>query len=110
MAKTAPRKPKQPRVRIRLQAFDHRLLDSSADRIVEVAKQSNCKVVGPIPLPTHRQVFCVLRSPHADKKSREHFEVRTHKRVIDIVDPSHETMDQLSRIDMPAGVDIEVKL
>ncbi len=105
-----PRKQKKQRIRVRLQAFDHRLLDSSAERLVEVARQSNCKVVGPIPLPTHRQIFCVLRSPHADKKSREHFEIRTHKRIIDIEDPTHETMEQLSRLDMPAGVDIEVKL
>lgn len=109
MAKTAKRS-KQQRIRIRLQAFDHRLLDHSAERLVDVATQSGCKVVGPIPLPTLRQVFCVQRSPHADKKSREHFEIRTHKRIIDIVDPTHETMDQLSRLDMPAGVDIEVKL
>ncbi len=93
---TTTKKQKQQRIRIRLQAYDHRLLDTSAARLVDVASQSGCKVVGPIPLPTHRQVFCVLRSPHADKKSREHFEVRT--------------MEQLSRVDMPAGVDIEVKL
>lgn len=109
MTKTTKRQ-KQQRVRIRLKAYDHRLLDSSAEKLVDVAKQSSCKVVGPIPLPTKRQVFCVLRSPHADKKSREHFEIRTHKRIIDIVDPTHETMEQLSRVDMPAGVDIEVKL
>lgn len=109
MAKT-PKKSKQQRIRIRLQAYDHRLLDTSVDRLVDVARQSSCKVVGPIPLPTDRQIFCVLRAPHADKKSREHFELRTHKRIIDIVDPTHETMEQLSRIDMPAGVDIEVKL
>ena len=103
-------KSKSQRIRVKLKAFDHRLLDSSADRLREVALHSNCKVVGPIPLPTHRQIFCVLRAPHADKKSREHFEIRTHKRMIDIVDPTQETMDQLSRLDMPAGVDIEVKL
>jgi small subunit ribosomal protein S10 len=104
------KKTKQQRIRIRLKAYDHRLLDISAEKLVDVARQSNCKVVGPIPLPTRRQVFCVLRSPHVDKKSREHFEIRTHLRLIDIVDPTHETMDQLSRLDMPAGVDIEVKL
>lgn len=109
MAKTAKGR-KQQRIRIRLKAFDHRLLDASADKLVDVASQSGCRVVGPIPLPTHRQVFCVLRSPHADKKSREHFELRIHKRIIDIVDPTHDTMEQLSRLDMPAGVDIEVKL
>ncbi len=105
-----PKRQKRHRIRIRLKAYDHRLLDTSADRLVDVARQSNCKVVGPIPLPTDRRIFCVQRAPHADKKSREHFELRTHIRLIDIVDPTHETMEQLSRIDMPAGVDIEVKL
>ena len=109
MAKTTKRQ-KQQRIRIRLQAYDHRLLDTSAERLVDVARQGNCKVVGPIPLPTHRQIFCVQRAPHADKKSREHFQLLTHKRLIDIVEPTHETMEQLSRVDMPAGVDIEVKL
>ncbi|MBX2859781.1 MAG: 30S ribosomal protein S10 [Vampirovibrio sp.] len=98
------------RVRIRLQAFDHRLIDTSADKIVNVAKDAKGKVVGPIPLPTKRQVFCVLRSPHVDKKSREHFEIRTHRRVIDIQDPGPEFASQLSRLDLPAGVDIEVRL
>jgi small subunit ribosomal protein S10 len=107
---TPPKKSRQQRIRIRLKAYDHRLLDHSAEKLVAVARESRCKVIGPIPLPTRRQVFCVLRSPHADKKSREHFGIRTHIRVIDIVDPTHETMDQLSRLDMPAGVDIEVKL
>lgn len=104
------KQPKQSRVRIRLQSFDHRLIDASAEKIVEVAKGSQGKVVGPIPLPTERQVFCVLRSPHADKKSREHFEIRTHKRLIDILDPGQEFAAQLSRLDLPAGVDIEVRL
>ncbi len=99
----------QHRIRIRLRAFDHRLIDSAAEKIVDVAKSSRCKVVGPIPLPTERRSFCVLRAPHADKKSREHFEVRTHLRLIDIIDPVKETMEQLSRLDLPAGVDIEVK-
>jgi small subunit ribosomal protein S10 len=103
-------KKKQQRIRIRLKAFEHHLLDQSAERIVEVAKSSRCKVVGPIPLKTKRKIFCVLRSPHVDKKSREHFEVRTHLRLIDIVEPTQETMEQLSRLDMPAGVGIEVKL
>lgn len=110
MATATKKKLKSNRIRVRLKAFDHRLLDASADRLREVALQSRCKVVGPIPLPTHRKIFCVLRSPHVDKKSREHFELRTHKRLIDIVDPTQETMEQLSRMDMPAGVDIEVKL
>lgn len=104
------KQPKQNRIRIRLKSFDHRLIDASAQKIVDVAKSSQGKVVGPIPLPTRRQVFCVLRSPHVDKKSREHFEVRTHKRLIDIVDPGQEFAAQLSRLDLPAGVDIEVRL
>jgi small subunit ribosomal protein S10 len=102
--------PKQSRVRIRLQSYDHRLIDSSAVKIVEVVKTSNAKLVGPIPLPTRRRIFCVLRSPHVNKKSREHFEIRVHKRLIDILDPGAELIAQLSRIDLPAGVDIEVRL
>jgi small subunit ribosomal protein S10 len=101
---------KQNRVRIRLQSYDHRLIDASADKIIDVAKNVQGKVIGPIPLPTRRQVFCVLRSPHVDKKSREHFEMRTHKRLIDILDPGQEFAAQLSRLDLPAGVDIEVRL
>jgi small subunit ribosomal protein S10 len=102
--------PKQSRVRIRLQSYDHRLIDSSAVKIVEVVKSSNATLVGPIPLPTRRRIFCVLRSPHVNKKSREHFEIRVHKRLIDILDPGAELIAQLSRIDLPAGVDIEVRL
>ena len=97
------------RIRVCLKAFDHRLLDTSAERLVEVARQSRCQVVGPIPLPTSRKLFCVRRAPHADARSGEHFEVRTHKRIIDILDPTPETLDQLRRLDMPAGVDIMVK-
>jgi small subunit ribosomal protein S10 len=104
------KQPKQNRVRIRLQSYDHRLIDASAEKIVDVAKNAQGKVVGPIPLPTRRQVFCVLRSPHVDKKSREHFEIRTHKRLIDILDPGQDFANQLSRLDLPAGVDIEVRL
>ena len=109
-AKPEKKQPKQQRIRVCLKAFDHRLLDASAERLAEVARDTRCKLVGPIPMPTRRRVFCVQRAPHADKKSREHFEVRIHKRLIDIVDPTQETIDQLSRLDMPAGVDIEVKL
>jgi small subunit ribosomal protein S10 len=100
----------QSRVRIRLQSYDHRLIDASAAKIVEVVKASNAKLVGPIPLPTRRRSFCVLRSPHVDKKSREHFEIRIHKRLIDIIDPAADLVGQLSRVDLPAGVDIEVRL
>ncbi|MBC7541976.1 MAG: 30S ribosomal protein S10 [Candidatus Sericytochromatia bacterium] len=98
------------KIRIRLKAYDHKLLDASTERIIETAKRTGAKVVGPIPLPVRRNLYCVLRSPHVDKKSREHFEVRTHKRLIDILEPSPKTVDALMRIDLPAGVDIEVKL
>ncbi|MGD9579738.1 MAG: 30S ribosomal protein S10 [Vampirovibrionia bacterium] len=101
---------KQHRIRVCLKAYDHRLIDASADKIVDTAKRTNARVSGPIPLPTRRRVYCVLRSPHVDKKSREHFETRIHKRIIDILDPTPETTDQLSKMDLPAGVDIEVKL
>lgn len=98
------------KIRIRLKAYDHALLDASTERIVETAKRTGARVIGPVPLPTRRNIYCVLRSPHVDKKSREHFEMRTHKRLIDIVEPSPKTVDALMRIDLPAGVDIEVKL
>ena len=101
---------KRHRIRVCLKAYDHRLIDSSADKIVETAKRTDAKVAGPIPLPTRRKIYCVLRSPHVDKKSREHFEIRIHKRIIDILDPTRQTTEELSRLDLPAGVDIEVKL
>ena len=82
----------------------------ASEKIVETAKRTDAKVAGPIPLPTKRRIYCVLRSPHVDKKSREHFEMRTHKRIIDIYDPTQQTTEELSRLDLPAGVDIEVKL
>ncbi|MEW5819014.1 MAG: 30S ribosomal protein S10 [Cyanobacteriota bacterium] len=101
---------KQHRIRVCLKAYDHRLIDTSADKIVDTARRTNARVAGPIPLPTRRRVYCVLRSPHVDKKSREHFETRIHKRIIDILDPTPQTTEELSRMDLPAGVDIEVKL
>jgi small subunit ribosomal protein S10 len=101
---------KQNRVRIRLQSYDHRLIDTSASKIVDVVKSSDAKLVGPIPLPTQRRIFCVLRSPHVNKDSREHFEIRIHKRLIDIMDPGSDLVSQLSKVDLPAGVDIEVRL
>ena len=101
---------KVQRIRIRLKSYDHRLLDKSADQIVETAKRTGATVCGPVPLPTRKRVYCVLRSPHVDKKSREHFEIRIHKRLIDINDPTPTTADALMRLDLPAGVDIEVKL
>ncbi len=98
------------KIRIRLKAFDHKLLDQSAQKIVETAKKTNAKVSGPVPLPTEKNVFTVLRSPHVNKDSREQFEMRTHKRLIDIIDPTPKAVDSLMRIDLPADVNIEIKL
>jgi small subunit ribosomal protein S10 len=97
-------------IRIRLKAFDHRVLDQSTLEIVNTAKRTGADVRGPIPLPTHFERFTVLRSPHIDKKSREQFEVRTHKRLLDIVDPTPQTVDALMKLDLAAGVDVEIKL
>jgi small subunit ribosomal protein S10 len=97
-------------IRIRLKAFDHRVLDQSALEIVNTAKRTGADVRGPIPLPTHFERFTVLRSPHIDKKSREQFEVRTHKRLLDIIDPTPQTVDALMKLDLAAGVDVEIKL
>ena len=98
------------KIRIRLKAYDHRLLDQSAAEIVDTAKRTGAKVVGPIPLPTRINKFCVLRSPHVDKKSREQFEVRTHKRLMEILEPTQQTVDALMKLDLSAGVDVEIKL
>jgi small subunit ribosomal protein S10 len=97
-------------IRIRLKAFDHRILDSSTKEIVSTAKRTGAHVRGPIPLPTKIEKFTVNRSPHVDKKSREQFEIRTHKRVLDIVDPTPQTVDALMKLDLAAGVDVEIKL
>ena len=98
------------RIRIRLKAFDHRLLDQSVEEIVDTAKRTGATVVGPIPLPTVINKYCVLRSPHVDKKSREQFEIRTHKRLIDILESTEQTVDALMKLDLSAGVDVEIKL
>lgn len=98
------------KIRIRLKAFDHRLLDKSVKEIVDTARRTGARIKGPIPLPTRINKFCVLRSPHVDKKSREQFEIRTHKRLMDIVEPSQNTVDALMKLDLPAGVDVEIKL
>ena len=98
------------KIRIILKAFDHRTLDMSSRQIVEAAERTGAAVVGPVPLPTTIKRFCVLRSPHVDKDSREHFEIRTHKRLIDIMDPTSKTVDALTRLNVPAGVDISIKL
>ncbi len=97
-------------IRIRLKAFDHRILDQSIVEIVTTAKRTGARVRGPIPLPTHIERFTVLRSPHVDKKSREQFEIRTHKRLLDIIDPTPQTVDALMKLDLAAGVDVEIKL
>lgn len=97
-------------IRIRLKAFDHRLLDQSTREIVNTAKRTGAEVKGPIPLPTRIEKFTVNRSPHVDKKSREQFEIRTHKRVLDIVDPTPQTVDALMKLELSAGVDVEIKL
>lgn len=100
----------QQRIRIRLKAYDHELIDRSARLIVEQAQRNGGTVVGPVPLPTEKNVYCVIKSPFKDKDSREHFEMRTHKRLIDIHQPTPKTVDSLMRLDVPAGVDIEIKL
>jgi small subunit ribosomal protein S10 len=97
-------------IRIRLRAFDHRLLDQASSEIVNTAKRTGARVRGPVPLPTRIERFTVLRSPHIDKKSMEAFEMRTHKRVIDIVEPTPQTIDALMKLDLAAGVDVEIKL
>ena len=97
------------KIRIRLKAYDSKLLDQSAGEIVETAKRTGAKVAGPIPLPTRINKFTVLRSPHVDKKSREQFEIRTHKRLIDIFEPTPQTVDALMKLDLPPGVDVEIK-
>jgi len=98
------------KIRIRLRAYDHRLLDQSATEIVERAKRTGARIAGPIPLPTSISRYTVLRSPHVDKKSREQFEIRTHKRVLDILEPKQQTIDALMKLDLASGVDVEIKL
>lgn len=100
---------KAMRLRIKLRAYDHKLLDSSVTEIVQTARETGARVAGPIPLPTEINKFTVLRSPHIDKKSREQFEMRTHKRLIDIVDPTQQTIDSLMKLDLSSGVDVEIK-
>ena len=98
------------KIRIRLKAYDHEILDQSAEKIVETAKKTGAKVSGPIPLPTQKEIVTILRSPHKYKDSREQFEMRTHKRVVDILYPTQKTVDSLMKLELPAGVDIEIKL
>jgi small subunit ribosomal protein S10 len=100
----------QQKIRIRLKSYDHQSLDKSAKDIVETVERTGATITGPVPLPTEKNVYCVIRSPFKDKDSREHFAVRTHKRLIDIHSPTPKTVDSLMRLDLPAGVDIEIKL
>ncbi len=97
-------------VRIKLKSYDHRLVDSSAAKIVATIKKNGAEVKGPIPLPTEKQIYTILRSPHVNKKSREQFEMRTHKRLVDVVSPNKETIEALTKLNLPSGVDIEIKL
>lgn len=101
---------KSQKIRIRLKAYDHKLLDQSAAKIVDTAKRTGAQIVGPIPLPTQKSVYTILRSPHVNKDSREQFEMRTHKRLLDVVEPTKRTVDALMALNLPAGVDIEIKL
>ena len=105
-----PQKQEGKKIRIRMKAYDHKALDQSAAKIVETVKKTGATVSGPVPLPTEKSIYTILRSPHVNKDSREQFEMRTHKRLIDIIQPNHKTVDALMRLDLPAGVDIEIKL
>ena len=100
----------QQHIRIRLQAYDHKILDQSTEEIVNTAKRTGAQIKGPIPLPTKKEIYTVLRSPHIDKKSREQFETRTHKRLIDIMEPTPATLEALMKLDLAAGVDVEIKI
>lgn len=99
----------QHKIRVKLKAYDHRILDQSATEIVDTARRTGANVSGPIPLPTKREDYTVLRSPHVDKKSREQFQIKTHKRILDILNPTAKTIDALKKLDLPAGVDVEIK-
>ncbi len=96
-------------IRIKMKSYDHKILDDSVEKIVAVAKRTGAEVVGPVPLPNNRRVYTVLRSPHVDKKSREQFEIRIHKRLIDLNKPSHQTIEALTKLDLPAGIQVEIK-
>lgn len=100
----------KPRIRVRLRSFDHRVVDEAAKKILDTAISTGAKIVGPVPLPTHKKRFTVLTSPHTDKNAQEHFEVRTHKRMIDIEEPTGKTIDALMHLELPAGVGIQIKM
>ncbi len=100
----------KPRIRVRLKSFDHRVVDDAAKKIVDTAVSTGAKVVGPVPMPTHKKRFTVLTSPHTDKNAQEHYEIRTHKRMIDIMEPTGKTIDALMHLELPAGVGIQIKM
>ena len=100
----------EPKIRVKLRSFDHRVIDETANKIVQTALVSGAKVVGPVPLPTRKKAIVVTTSPHVDKNAREHFEIRTHRRLIDIIMPTNKTIDSLQHLDLPAGVDIQIKM
>ena len=103
------KKAKATKIRLRLKSYDHKLLDVSMEEIVDTVKKTGATILGPVPLPTRRELYTVLRSPHVDKKSREQFELKTHKRFLDIIDSTSKTIDALRKLDLPAGVDVEIK-
>ncbi|MDQ3008509.1 MAG: 30S ribosomal protein S10 [bacterium] len=110
MVVASPNTPAAMKIRVRLKAYDHRVLDEASRKILETALSTGAKIVGPVPLPTHRKWFTVLTSPHTDKNAQEHFVIRTHKRLIDIVNPTGKTIDSLMHLNLPAGVDIQIKM
>ncbi len=101
---------KASKIRIKLKSFDYRLLDNSAEEIVDTAKRTGARIAGPVPLPTSVNRYCVLRGPHVNKNSREHFEIRTHKRLVDILEPTQQTIDELMKLNLASGVEVEIKL
>lgn len=107
---TATTYDKGQKIRIKLKAFDHKVLDQAAVEIVDTVKRTGARVAGPIPMPTKIEKFCVLRSPHVDKRSMEHFEIRTHKRLMDILDPTQQTIDSLMKLELASGVEVEIKM
>lgn len=110
MAQATTKSPTAYKIRVRLKAYDHRVIDDAARKILETAVASGAKIVGPVPLPTHRKWFTVLVSPHVDKNAQEHYQIKTHKRVIDILNPTSKTIDSLMHLELPAGVDIQIKM
>jgi small subunit ribosomal protein S10 len=110
MAKKSKSKKDSNKIRVRLKSYDHRVIDEASKKILQTALSTGAKIVGPVPLPTHRKTFTVLTSPHADKDAQEKYEIKTHKRVIDIVSPTNKTIDSLMHLELPAGVDIQIKM